>query len=97
MGPLSLNGGLVAVHNSQIFTALFVTYFRFQVHIQHLILIRLFLIKFIKFSSGRREDIFRGAGYHLSSSCQPPARYNPGSYACETPSLPCAYCSQKTG
>jgi hypothetical protein len=48
-----LNGGLVAVHSSQIFTALFVTYFRFQVHIQHLILIRLFLIKFIRFSSGR--------------------------------------------
>ena len=71
--------------------------FRFQVHVKSLILILLPLIKFIRFSHGHQEDIFRGVGYHFSSSCQPPAWYNSGSHACETLSPPCTYCTQKQG
>jgi len=87
------NGGLDAVPNSQTFTALYVTYSRFQVHVKYPILYFLSLIKFIRFSSSRREDIFGGGGYHFSSSCQPPAQHNSGSYARETSSPPCAFCS----
>src|SRR6266446_4694015 len=93
---IHFNGGVVAVHNFQTFTALSVMYSQFQVR-QTSYLLFSFLIKFLRLSGCRQEDIFRGAGYHLPSSCQPPAQHNSGSYAHETSSPPCACFSQQKG